>query len=229
MVSNIMSTTSVLDVDTVRQALLALEQQLVDDLFYDKRNSGDSRDHVRLATAKERVHKFALELVAPFKLINERQGERIKEIRALVDKTQEAQDQQETVIAQLRADLRAAQELTGTYESKKVAELEKDLAAKIRCLEQAAEQLTQARNVESSLQAEQEARKAQVEGYERDIQQLNTATARLNQDRAQLLTQLRQHVTEARDNLTDRYGDKPGPFFEVVINDLNTALGLLPA
>lgn len=222
--------------EQLEAALVAMEKQLVDDMMPEAIGTGRPADHVRLSTGREHVRRFTHSLLSPYRHIVERLQEGNDEARELVTKAQTELEQRDAAITQLRSDLRACQELRGTYESTRVKELEKELAAaalklteRNRLVEQLTAQLDQLTQSTLDLQREITGREAQTAAYARNVQELTTAAQQSAQTQRELAAALRLPLNNALEKIHDRWQGKPGPFLETVCADLHTALKLIPA
>jgi hypothetical protein len=206
------------EVASILGALGDMEKQLVDSLFPEMLGSGNPGNHIRLATARTLVHRFSGNVIAPFVDIIKAWSAHTVEAKHIVAKFREQLLEKDARISALSAELRAAQDQRGIYESKKVSELEIQLANRDRTISDLSARLAAAEKSGAELRAEITGRNAAVAGYERDIGQLMTANIQANTSRNNAV----MFIAEAIAKIRERW-PKLSPYLELIIADLEQA------
>lgn len=212
-----------------------LDRELVECLLPELRGSPDPRDHVKMATACQRVSRWRAEFLAEMRdavkaigLSGDKRDEILKEAKL-------AMERHDLQLQELKRELRSAQELTGMNESKKVAAVQGQLTAKEQENRKLRGELETKQQALAQAEAEIAARKTQVDAYERDMGALAKAAANQaeatrqdNQATAQQIDAARACLVDACEIIDDRYGNKPGPFVEALRERIDAAIEKLP-
>lgn len=212
-----------------------LDAELVETLMPELRDCKGSLDKIRRQTAIELVYNWHRELVHALTDGAKAEMARATQDREALVKLKVELEAVNIKLQETQGDLRAAKEGRGLYEDKARAELQRQLTAKEKLLEQASQLEQTQRETIASLQAELRGRLATVQRYEWDISQLTTAAA-ANADQTRkdkvamdaLIKEARAALGQARDDIISRWGSDRSPFMEAIYNNIVTALTRLP-
>ncbi len=217
-----------------------MDRELARDLLPQLAESTIPKDQIRFSVAIERIWKYRSEMAEQMGMAEQFFKEKDKIVEKNLIEARKTIESLNIRLSDKERDLRAAQELRGTNESKRVAELEKQLKAqdihlgeKETALNHAVKEVVEARNALAAAKAELEGRKAQAASFERDITQLTTAAQAAAEEHRQNMgrttTKVRALLGDARDKIDDRWGGgKLTPYLELIRNDIVNALKALP-